>query len=351
MEKYTNVFFIPHFNTIGGIETYAYELAKKYGKYDITFFYKNTPTVKSDREQIKRISKYCRIKQIGNEVIKCKKLFIMYKSDLSLFEADEIIQVIHCDYKAQNLKPNLDPRITEYYAVSTAVAKTYEEISGKKVKTCYNPLTLEKPKKILRLISATRLTKEKGKDRMIKFAKELNRKGIPFIWLIFTNDTLPINVPNVVYMSPRLDIRDYIADSDYLVQVSDTEAWSYSPIESLSLGTPVIVTPIPCFKEMGIEDGKNGYVLPFDMKDIDVEKIYNKIPKFEYVAPKDIYDTLLINEPSTYDPNKKVWVKPLITYDDLELGIRKFKTDDPFEVSETRANELESLGYIKIVEV
>jgi glycosyltransferase involved in cell wall biosynthesis len=48
-------------------------------------------------------------------------------------------------------------------------------------------------------------------------------------------------------MTPRLDIRDYIADADYLVQLSDTEAWSYSVLESLSLGTPVITTPIPCF--------------------------------------------------------------------------------------------------------
>ena len=33
--KYANVFYVPHFNIIGGIETYIYELVKKYGKYDI----------------------------------------------------------------------------------------------------------------------------------------------------------------------------------------------------------------------------------------------------------------------------------------------------------------------------
>jgi len=33
---YSNVFYIPHFNVIGGIETYIYELVKKYHKYDIT---------------------------------------------------------------------------------------------------------------------------------------------------------------------------------------------------------------------------------------------------------------------------------------------------------------------------
>ena len=37
--KYANVFYIPHFNVIGGIETYAYELAKKYKGKDIVFVY------------------------------------------------------------------------------------------------------------------------------------------------------------------------------------------------------------------------------------------------------------------------------------------------------------------------
>ena len=37
--KYTNVFYIPHFNVIGGIETYIYELAKKYSKYKIVMRY------------------------------------------------------------------------------------------------------------------------------------------------------------------------------------------------------------------------------------------------------------------------------------------------------------------------
>ena len=31
--KYANVFYVPHFNIIGGIETYCYELAKKYILY------------------------------------------------------------------------------------------------------------------------------------------------------------------------------------------------------------------------------------------------------------------------------------------------------------------------------
>ena len=172
---YTNVFYISHFNVIGGIETYIYELAKKYHKYDITVVYSA-----GDSKQIARLRKYVRVIKLGKGKIKCKRLFIMYKCNLDVFEADYIIQITHADYKAQNLTPNLDTRINEHYGVSKAVAKTYEEISGLETKVCYNPLTIDKPKKVLKLISATRLTKEKGKDRMIILANELTKRNIPF---------------------------------------------------------------------------------------------------------------------------------------------------------------------------
>ena len=309
--KYANVFYIPHFNIIGGIETYAYELAKKYKDKDIVFVYSNKS---SDINQLNRIRKYARvIYQPFNatEKIKCNRLFIMYRSKIDLFEADEVIQIIHADYEAQNLKPNLDERIKEHYAVSKAVADSYKRISGVDVKVAYNPLTIDKPHKVLRLISATRLTKEKGKDRMIKLADALDKAGIPYEWRIFTNDSLPIPNENVIYMKPRLDIRDYIADADYLVQLSDTEAFSYSILESLCLGTPVIITNIPSSIEMGVKNGINGYILDFSMKDIPITQIYTKIPKFTFKMPKDIYDELLIDKPSKYNPNELIKVNAL----------------------------------------
>ena len=350
--KYANVFYVPHFNIIGGIETYCYELAKKYGKYDITFVYSDET---SDRKQLARIRKYCRvIKQPYNaiEKIKCKKLFVMYRCKIDLFEADEVIQIIHADYEAQKLTPNLDPQIKEHYAVSEAVAKSYERISGVKVGTCYNPLTIEKPKKMLRLISATRLTKEKGKDRMIKLANELDKAKIPYQWLVFTNDSLPIPNENVIYMKPRLDIRDYIANSDYLVQLSDTEAFSYSVLESLCLGTPVIVTKIPSFIEMGVKNGLNGYILDFSMKDIPIHDIYENIPKFEFKAPKDIYDKLLIKEPKTYNPGELVQCRALKNYTDIEFNIFITKGNLlPQKITKERYEELRNHPKGALVEI
>ena len=336
----TNVFYVPHFNVIGGIETYIYELVKKYKDIDITVVYSDES---SDRKQLNRIRKYAKvIKQPFNSKtkIKCKRLFVMYRCRIDLFEADEVIQIIHADYKAQNLKPNLDERINKHYAVSTSVAKSYEEISGVKVGTCYNPLTIEKPRKVLRLISATRLTKEKGLERMKILAKRLDEANIPYQWLIFTNQTDTINNPNVVYMKPRLDIREYIADSDYLVQLSDTEAFSYSVLESLCLGTPVIVTKIPSFIEMGVKNGVNGYILDFDMKKIPIEEIYNKIPTFEFEQPKDIYDKLLIKKPSKYKPDEMVKVRCIKSYTDVEENERKTPQSEPWLVYKSRAEEL-----------
>jgi len=340
---YTNLFYIPHFNVIGGIETYIYELAKKYHKYDITVMYSA-----GDSKQIARLRKYVKVIKVPKDIVKCKRLFIMYKCDLDKFEADYIIQITHADYEAQNLKPNLDQRINEHYAVSKSVAKTHTKISGLETKVCYNPITIDKPKRILKLISATRLTKEKGKDRMIKLVNILTNANIPFIWLVFTNDLNAIDNPNVIYMKPRLNIRDYIKEADYLVQLSDTEAWCYSVLESLCLGTPVITTPVECFKEMGVETGKNGYYIDFNVKDVPIDDIYNNIPKFEFKAPKDIYDKLLLKEPSKYNPEEMVKVRVLKRYEDLVLGeyLEKNKELDMYIY---RAYELEEKKLIEII--
>ena len=176
---------------------------------------------------------------------------------------------------------------------------------------------------------------------MIILANELTKRKIPFLWLVFTNDRNAIDNPNVIYMPPRLDIRDFIANSDYLVQLSDTEAWCYSVLESLCLGTPVITTPIPSFNEMGVDNGKNGYILPFNMKELPIEDIYNNIPSFTFKAPKDIYDKLLINKPTTYNPNDLYQCRALKNYYDVLFGMNITKGQLlPEKITKERAEEL-----------
>ena len=344
--KYANVFYVPHFNIIGGIETYCYELSKKYKDKDIVFVYSD---ITSDIEQLNRIRKNARViyqPYNSKEKIKCEKLFIMYRANLDLFEADEVIQVIHADYEKQKLKPNTDARVNKFYGVSKAVADSYKRLTDFNVGVLYNPLTIDKPKKILRLISATRLTKEKGKDRMIKLANKLSEENIPFEWRIFTNDKDEILNDNVIYMKPRLDIRDYIADADYLVQLSDTEAYSYSVLESLCLGTPVIVTDIPCFKEMGIKNKKNGYILNFDMKEMPINDIYNKIPKFKFYLKEDEYNKILVDKPNKYNPNKKIKVMAKRKYYDIDLKKQILK-GEVISINESRVDYLKNKNIIE----
>lgn len=51
--------------------------------------------------------------------------------------------------------------------------------------------------------------------------------------------------------------------------------------ECLKLKVPVIVTDLPVYNEVGITE-KEAYKLNLDMSNLDVDKIYNKIPKVNY---------------------------------------------------------------------
>lgn len=342
--EYSNVLLCNNIGKIGGIETFLWEIAKKYGDLDITVFYTN-----ADSNQLNRLRKKIRCVRL-TEPIKCKRCFMMYKVGTDMVEAEEYIQMIHANYKVQNLMVNVDPKITRYLAVSKWVGDAYEELLRAKgvykpVEVCYNPITVEEPKKVLKLISPTRLTREKGKDRMTMLGNMLQQAKIPFIWLVFTDDFNRIDVDNVIYMPPRLDIREYIKAADYLVQLSDTEGCPYSILESLTLGTPVLCTPIPSMLEIGVKDGETGYVLPFDMQGIDLDKIYNKIPKFKYTPPKDKYDELFIHTPSTYNTNEDVDVKAIRGFQDSMYNVWR-NGGDVFRTTRERANELIEGKYV-----
>lgn len=307
MIKYANIYYFYYLNIIGGTETFLYQLSKKYNKYDLVIFY-----TKADPNQLARLKQYVKcIKFVGQEIY-CQKAFFNYGIDIiDHVHADEYNLVVHADYEAlmkknPNFKPAVHPKINHYIGVSKRACAGFTAVTGKKCDLCYNPFTPEKPKKVLNLISATRLTREKGKARMIKLAEKLDQAGIPYIWTIFTNDKDEIKNPNIVYMKPRLDITNFIANSDYLVQLSDNEGYCYSVVEALSMGVPVIVTHCPVFDEIGLKDKENCYLLDFDMKNVSIEDIYNKIPKdFKYEIMPDRWDDILLHKDSTYQEDKE----------------------------------------------
>lgn len=249
-----------------------------------------------------------------------------------------------------NLKPNTSPKITKCLGVSKQVCKTYKEVTGYDTELVYNPIKVEKPKKVLNLISATRLTSEKGKNRMKKLARILDDAGIPYLWTVFTDDKDAIKNPNIAYMKPRLNITNYVANADYLVQLSDNEGYCYSVVESLMVGTPVIVTDCPVFRELGV-NSKNGFIVNFDMSDVPIDKIYKGLPKFEYEPKADTWDKFLAPGKSSYkeDMKKMVKVQCIVPfYTDMELSRNVIKCE-VLEVNRIRADELISAGVCEEV--
>lgn len=341
-----NVFYFWHINEIGGIETFFYYLAKKYKNSDITIYYRT-----GDATQLKRLKQFVRVRQYNGEKIKCDKAFFNFNLDIiDNVEAKEYIQIAHGDYKAMGIKPNTHPKINKYIGVSKQVCKTFKEITGKEIELYYNPIEIDKPKKVLNLVSATRLTEEKGKKRITLLAAMLDGANIPYIWTIYTNDKDAIKNPNIVYAKPRLDIIDYIANADYLVQLSDNEGYCYSVVEALSVGTPVIVTDCPVFREIGVNKS-NGFILDFDLKNAPIKEIYKGLPEFEYKPKADSWSKLLAKGASSYqkDLETKVKVKVVKSYFDMELNRNLTPKDPPFIVNKIRSEELTAAGVCEEV--
>lgn len=348
-----NVIYFPNFNCVGGVETFCYEMGLKYGKdFDITVLYRN-----GDTAMMKHIAEVCRVIRYrkGDKII-CDTFIFGYgweKDLMDNLEANEIIQTFHADYICRHLNPCPSPRITQRFGVAEnttkGIVEHYPWAAG--MKTMYNPYTVKTTKKVLNLISATRLTAEKGFERMKKFADALDAAGIPFHWTVYTDQPKPAFNKSVAIMPHRLDILDFIADADYLVQLSDTEGYSYSIVEALSVGTPVICTAFPVAEEQGIVNGKNGFILPFDMKDIPIDAIYKGVRKFKVEPRESHYEEVLVPGKAEYDDemSQEVTIKVIRTYRDLELG-KIVSPGDRFKVSRSRADHLEGLKFAIIEE-
>ena len=268
MIEHDNIIYIRDFSEIGGVETFTYEMVKKYHDKDIAIVYKA-----AHESQLKRVRKYCKAYCHTTQRIKCKVAIINYDVSIIDFidEGADIYQVVHGDYEnaAYSWSPPTHERIKSYIGVTKYIRDSFKRITGlDNVIYGYNPLSIEKEEKKLVLVSATRLSPIKGKDRMKRLVNTLDTTGINYIWYMFTNDTDAIVSPNVVYMKPRLDIGYWMDQADYIVQLSDTEACSYTINEALYRNKPVIVTPLPYLKEIGVKNDLNAYILEFDCSNI-----------------------------------------------------------------------------------
>lgn len=340
-----NVFYFHTISSIGGCESFFWYLSKM---FDFVLYYKL-----GSEEQIKRLAKNVEVRKYKEgEIINCENFFCCYNPDiLDFVNAKMCAHIIHCDYKCVTFKPIMNDKFDKYIAVSKLAGESFKELTGTPYELIYNPIKIDVPKVEkyndgkLHLISATRLTKEKGLNRMIKLASILDKNNIPYEWVVYTNRKRKAIGNNVIYKEQKTDILEDIAKADYLVQLSDCEAYCYSVVESLSVGTPVIVSDLPVFKEIGVNEN-NAIICDMEMKNVSIDKILKGIEMFEYTPVMSEWGRYL--DKGNYNPKEKVKVKAKKRYIDIELE-RHIEKFEELIMNKERVSLLECKGLVERV--
>ena len=333
---------------IGGIETFIYNFCTHMRKYyDILVLYDRIAPV-----QRERLDKIVRTAQNNPNVkIECKNVIINRITDKVPINVRYKKKIQMCHMARLDPRYRLPADNDIQIPVSNVVKDSFTADLRKYL--VINNLTLrQKVKAPLLLVSASRLaTKEKGYNRIKLLCDEFRKNDMPFIWLLFSDAT--VNDPNVLNIKPTLDIAPYIAKADYLVQLSDSEAFCYAIVEALELGTPVITTPLPILDELGYKDGEHGYIVPFEIEGADVKKIYKTIPTFTYKYDnakrvrqwrKVLDDT----EKAEYKDAPRVNVRITQAYSDLVL-CRVLTPGMVVEMPKDRAHDIQDKGYGEII--
>lgn len=282
-----NCYFMKTIWKMGGTESHLYYLARKYGNFAVLYY-------EADKKQIARLEKYVKCIRIKpRDFVVCKRMFVCYRRDiLNQCEAEHVYFVLHVDWKdmyerGQQSTLPIDSRVEKYLGVSERVCKGWKELTGIDAERIGEPVVLDEVEKPLFLVSATRLTQEKGWSRMKKLARALNEAGVKFMWMVFTNREVHDAERNMMIMPPRLNITDYLGMFDAYVQLSDNEGFCLSAVEALKRGVPVIGTDIPVFHEIGMDES-NSILMGLDMKDIPIDRI-RKVCELKpvYTEPSD----------------------------------------------------------------
>lgn len=304
---------------VNGRTTFVYNFCrfmKDY--YDIAVFYES-----GDMSAVKKLRNIVDTRKIGSRFISCDTLIVNSINDIVpyVFVYGQRIQMCHA------CKTNKSWKIPESDK-TVFVSYTAMESWGVKDGTFIHNMIAPADDKPLILVSATRVSDEKGQHRLVEFGRLLKSKGVKYLWLLFTDLPIKGMTEDMVQMPIVSDITAFIKSADYVVHLSDVEAWSYVIIESLVNGTPVITTPITMLTELAFEPGKNGYVIPFDINETTdnmIDEIAHKIPKFTFKYDNDTSvnmwrDILGDTTPKkTYSPEQSVTVRILAEYDDIEL--------------------------------
>lgn len=305
-EYYKNVFYVNDSlsGSFSGIITWLKNIGILFGKdYELTILFDvgYEGTVNDMSKYYKLVARDKGVNYICDSFI---TTYLTYNYPKNIFYNKMSTCFIHGIMTEDDcLFPDLYDR---YIAVSETCAKSvkYGFLTDKPVEFIHNPVVVDKSiiKPHLKLVSTTRIESIKGLERSKKLAAILEEEGIPFTWNVFTEDYYSegrnlVNSNGFIYRKAVGDVLSYINDSDYLVLLSDSESFCYSVLESLIINKKVVVTPCDVYKEIGVVEGENAIMIPFEyFDDSNKEKLREKALEIYNEKNKEIkYDLVKLN--------------------------------------------------------
>ena len=304
------IIYISNWNLIGGVETFTKNFGKRISKYhDVTLMYDNV----ANSSLITEMQDYCIVEKLNHKQRYSCDIFISAsawgKSAFDNIDAKSYVQMVHADYRVVisgwAFKYHKHAKTTHHVCVGEIVKEAFEQVTPYKSDAVIHNLldnTQEYEKKVknkvLTFTTCSRLSGEKGFDRMLVMANQMDSLEMPYVWNIYGDDSHSFGkgllrkfeaCKNVFFKGITTEPFKEINKADYLVQLSDTEGFAYSVYEAMQVKTPCIITPFASGKEQ-ITHGLNGYIVPFDMSNIDytaIEKRKLKVPEFEELGKEE----------------------------------------------------------------
>lgn len=266
--KLDTIIYFSNIHVIGGIETWIYNLGKRY-EFSVVYD-------KADDKQLERLNNIGieTIKNVGQH-IECNTLIFPVFNNPDFIEAKKRIVFIHGMY--DKLVLDNVPEYDEIYAVSQGASDAFYKTHGIKAKVLYNYIDIEEKEKPLIIGVFSRLSVEKGKWRAQHLIEKLQEKNKPFLMLIFTDLPFECEDKRVIFIKPELCPFGWMSICDYICQLSDTEAGCLTAQEALKLDKPLLITKLPILNEFGINES-NAKIYEFDMSNLDIDDLWN-IPK------------------------------------------------------------------------
>lgn len=289
--------------TFNGYISWIKNIGRCFGNdFEVTILYDAIPTI-----TLNVFLKYFKCIKYNHEVdYLCERLLLTHSTyyyKKNIFALESNYMFIHAsmgDY--QEARRYKDDIYNRYIAVSQfAAKKAVGYFPTDNIEYLLNPFVIDEDllKPHLKLVSAQRSAPVKRPERIEILASIFDELEIPYTWNVFMDKNENTNKNGLIYRRRVVNPLPYVADADYFVLLSDSEALPYSALEALTLNTKVIVTPLESFKELGVVDNDNGYVIPFEYFEPEnkdklieiVKKVYsNKEKEFNYKYDSSLYD-------------------------------------------------------------